>query len=141
MTQEHSVMDAPPPGFGGSNGANPKTPPSLEDFFLLAEKGNPNILLEFITSSVNAQEFIPRAILTKRQAAALQRFSTSTKIFKEGAADVGMIVWQFLVYSISIDGRARQQVAEMYSGLGSRIREQFMGIGQSGPGEPRQRTR
>ena len=50
-----------------------QTPPSIEDFFLVSEKMTPNVMIEMITTSTNPQEYIPRSVVSKREAAALQR--------------------------------------------------------------------
>lgn len=139
MTLESELQTSGADFGANTNGASPKSPPSLEDYWLRTEEGAPNILIEMMTTALESQKFIPRAIVSPREAAALQRFSNSVQIWKNRTVDPGMIVWTKLAYSIAIQGRGRQQVVDMYGGLSGRIREGFMGMGNNRPSEPRQR--
>ena len=112
-----------------------KMPPSIEDLFLVSEKQAPNIMLEMITTSTNAQEFIPRSHLTKREAAALQRISIMFSVWKKREVNIGQIVWNKMAYSIAEEGRGRGQAVDMFTGMSKRIAAGWNGIGRRGNGD------
>lgn len=112
------------------NGAKPKVPPSVENFFLVSEKGTPNIMMEMITTSTNPQEFIPRSYLSKRDSAALQRITVLFSVWKKREVDVGHLVWNKMAYSIAEEGRGRKDAVSMFTGMSQRIVEGFRNMGK-----------
>ena len=113
-----------------TNGHKPSTPPSLEDFWMQSEARPPNIIEEMITTSLDPQEYIPRAAVNKREASAIQRFTIASELWTKRRTDIGLMVWSRLAYSIGTDGLGREQAVRMYSGLSDRLREGWQGIGQ-----------
>lgn len=111
-----------------------KTPPSIEDFFLVSEKMTPNVMIEMITTSTNPQEYIPRSVVSKREAAALQRIIIQFGIWKKREVDVGTLVWNKLAYNIAVDGQGRKDAIEMFTGMGKRFADGLRNIGSPSDG-------
>ena len=112
------------------NGSKPSTPPSIEDFFMISDKANPNVLIEMMTTSTNPQEYIPRANLSRRDAAAIQRIIILFSIWKKREVNIGEIVWNRLAYSIAEEGRGRSDVISMFTGMGKRVMDGLRGVGR-----------
>ncbi|MCY3543803.1 MAG: hypothetical protein OXH22_07165 [Chloroflexi bacterium] len=115
---------------GASRNGVTKTPPSIEDLFLVSEKASPNVIIEMITTSTNPQEYIPRSHVSARQAAALQRIHILFSVWKKREVNIGQVVWNNLAYTIAEDGRGRSQAVSMLSGMRERVAAGLAGIGR-----------
>ena len=82
--------------------------PSIEDLFLVSEKTNPNVVLEMITTSSKAEQFIPRSHLTRSEALSLQRLQIMWSVWHDRKVDMPSIIWNRMAYSIAEEGRRPQ---------------------------------
>ena len=120
---------------------------SLGDLIIQRQPPKSDILSEFITVSSKNQELIPRAKLTHGEAHALQLFSIQIELWLGRKFEPFNVIWRKLGYSLAIDGYARGQVADMYSGsvqaakqrykdgMLGRIRRGLDSIGRDAPPE------
>ena len=140
MTLEFEQLDADA-SLAAQNGQNGSKPggkpsiPSVEDLVLqdMGEKFNP--LREMMTFPSNVEGAIPRAVVTKDEAVDILRSFMSHQLMDKGRWTFSELVWLKLALSTAIDGRARDEAVQMYSGVGGFVKKMKEAGGKFGLGK------